>query len=330
MKYTKYTVHTTTVAGDLFTDAITAFGDFGLEIRDKRPLSEKDNKEMFNDIGEELLADLPEDDGKCEIDIYPPEDYEGDLYEVIERAMEDISLFVDTEGYTVEKSTVDDKDYKDKWKENFHAFEVAGTLIEPAWEASEHSEESGLSDASGLSGQSSVIKIDPGAAFGTGKHETTRLCLLEILNKDLSGAGVLDLGCGSGILGIAARKRGAKEVTFLDIDPHAVQNAKENAALNGVTENVRFLTGDILEDEGLCHLLGEGSFDLILANILADVLIPMAEKIYGFLAGHGKVITSGIIDFKEPAVREALEKSGFKNIETKSDGEWRMIRGHKG
>ena len=170
-----------------------------------------------------------------------------------------------------------------------------------------------------------MIEIDPGTAFGTGGHETTQLCIAA-LKKWLTGEEeVFDIGCGSGILSIIAAKLGAAKVFGVDIDPLAVEASYENIAVNHIsTEQAAFAQGDIIGDkEFVDSMISEGKkYDIVVANILADVIIPLSEKVAPFLKEDGVFISSGIINTKEQAVRDALIQNGFEIVEVNRMKDW--------
>ncbi|MCR5054946.1 MAG: 50S ribosomal protein L11 methyltransferase [Lachnospiraceae bacterium] len=214
----------------------------------------------------------------------------------------------------LEISIVDDADWKDKWKEFFHAFTLSGIHIRPTWEETEDPD----ADID--------IRIDPGMAFGTGKHESTYMILEHMREYLKPGDHVLDVGCGSGILSIAAAKLNAGKISGTDIDEDSVRCAYENMELNGVsTGEGEFLAGDITTDDKLMDRLGRGGYPIVFANILADIIMGMADKLYELTAENGLLVTSGIIDFKEDEVIDRVTKSGFKVKERYAMGEWRSV-----
>ena len=167
-----------------------------------------------------------------------------------------------------------------------------------------------------------ALRLDPGLIFGSGSHATTKMCLAAIQDIDLAGKRVLDLGCGSGILGIGAMVLGCASVTGCDIDPKAPDVALSNARLNGITDECfKIYAGDILSDEGMRAFLGTG-YDVVLANIVADVIIPLSGFVRQFMAPGAVFICSGIIDGRQDEVRAALEKNGLTVVERRTDEEW--------
>ncbi len=178
-----------------------------------------------------------------------------------------------------------------------------------------------------------MIEIDPGISFGTGKHETTQLCIKQLI-KYIEGAKeaptVLDVGCGSGILSIVALKLGAKEVVGTDLDADCMISTRDNMQVNHLDEKLgTFYVGNLIDDTELQKKVGTEKYDIVVANILADVIIPMAPVIPDRLKEGGYFITSGIIDFKENEVKEAIEAAGLKVIEINHQGEWVNITAQK-
>lgn len=312
MKWTKITLETTTEAEDLVGMMLTELGVQGYEISDKQPLSEEDIKQMFVD----LPPEPGEDDGIAHISFYidPAEDTAA-LIEKIRKGLEEISEYVSVGSGNISVSETEDKDWINNWKEFFKPFRVDDNIIiKPSWEQLDDVRENDL-----------VIELDPGTAFGTGTHETTKLCISAIkkfINKDRV---LLDAGSGSGILSIIARKLGAKRVLGIDIDPVATSTAMENAEINGLDLNdgsLSFMTGNIIEDNGIRSGIGRETYDIVVANILADVIIPLSAVIGENIKPGGIFISSGIIDSKEEAVKKALQDNGFVILEINRMGEW--------
>lgn len=216
-------------------------------------------------------------------------------------------------GYELLMGTVKETDWAESWKRYYHMQKIGERLVvRPSWEKYEEKE-----------GEAVVI-LDPGMSFGTGEHETTRLCL-ELLERELKGGErVLDIGTGSGILSIAAIKLGASSVTSVDIDPNAVRIAIENAAENGIVPpQMRALSGNI-NDAAFSKELGDG-YDMLLANIVADVIIPAAGGFFEKLRPGGTLITSGIIGPRVEDVEAALKAAGFTRKETARMNDWAAI-----
>ena len=310
MKWNKYRLATTTEAVDLISYTLAEMGIEGIEIEDKVPLSEEDKKRMFID----LLPDLEEDDGKAYVSFYiePEKDHDSTLEEVL-AAVRELADFVDIGDATIEKSQTEDIDWMNNWKKYWKPFKVdEHIIIKPTWETVEEVPEDTL-----------VVELDPGTAFGTGTHHTTRLCITQ-LKKDMQpGQEVLDVGCGSGILSIIALLLGAKEASATDVDIHAVEAAVENARVNGIENDVyTVLTGDVISDADFRHKVGEHKFDMVLANIFAEIIIPLSGVVKEMMKPGALFITSGIIDEREEDVRKALTENGFEIMEVTHSGGW--------
>lgn len=311
MIWKKLTIETTTEAVDMISYTLGELGVEGIEVEDNIPLSEKDKKAMFIDI----LPELPTDDGTARITCYiddPERDVDA-LVEDIKEELEHIRQFMDIGSGCITLGETEDKDWINNWKEFFHPFRLDNILIKPTWIDQSEVE---------LQPGDLLVEIDPGTAFGTGAHETTKLCIAQ-LKKYLNGEQeVFDVGCGSGILSIIAVKLGAKQVFGVDIDPLAIDASYENAAVNHISKTqVSFQKGDVIGDSGFTAAI-EKQYDVVVANILADVIIPLSEKITPFLKPDGVFISSGIINTKEAQVREALLQNGFEIMETTYMKDW--------
>lgn len=293
---------------DILSACLADLGIEGIEIRDKIPLSEEDRKKLFIDI----LPELPPDDGMSEIVFYAEPDVDP---EKLADALREYLMSIEAEtgfldaGIKVEIS--DDADWQDNWKAFFKPFRIDETIvIKPTWEEVPDPHDGDI-----------VIEIDPKTAFGSGSHETTKLCVLALKKHLREGMSVLDLGTGSGILAIAAKKLGAGELAATDIDENATAIADENFAINGV-DGVALFAGDVITDSDLRKKVGLKKYDIVVANILADVIIPMSEFVGEFMKPGAKFVSSGIIDMKEEQVREALLRNGFIIEEVNKMGDW--------
>lgn len=310
MKWNKYRLATTTEAVDLISYTLAEMGIEGIEIEDKVPLSEEDKKRMFID----LLPDLEEDDGKAYVSFYiePEKDHDSTLEEVL-AAVRELADFVDIGEATIEKSQTEDIDWMNNWKKYWKPFKVdEHIIIKPTWETVEDVPEDTL-----------VVELDPGTAFGTGTHHTTRLCITQLKKYMQSGQTILDVGCGSGILSIIALLLGAKEATATDVDIHAVEAVMENACVNHIESDVyTVLTGDVISDADFRHQVGEHKFDMVLANIFAEIIIPLSGVVKEMMKPGALFITSGIIDEREEDVRKALSENGFEIMEVTHSGGW--------
>lgn len=312
MKWTKFTISTTTEAVDLLSSLFGEIGIEGIEIEDNVPLSEQDTKGMFIDI----LPELPPDEGKARVSFYLDGSYdEAETLRQVREGMQEIARFVNIGEGTIVRSETEDKDWINNWKEFFHPFTVDDILIKPTWERVPEGDEDKL-----------LIQIDPGTAFGTGQHETTQLCIRALKKYLQNGDRVLDLGTGSGILSVCALKLGAAYACGTDLDENAIHAVYENMTANAVSQTqYRVICGNIIDDEAVKAACGY-AYDIVVANILADVIIPMQAVVPAHLKQDGIFIMSGIINMKESAVREALEANPeLEILETAYQGEWVSI-----
>ncbi|HWT76439.1 MAG TPA: 50S ribosomal protein L11 methyltransferase [Mobilitalea sp.] len=312
MKWKKFTLETTTEAVDLISDMLNDLGIEGIEISDNIPLSEEDRKRLFIDI----LPELKEDDGTSIVSFYVDEEEDMDsLLAKVREGLEELSSYVDIGSGDISVSETEDKDWINNWKEFFKPFRIDDTIvIKPTWEELTQKKEGDI-----------IIEIDPGISFGTGSHETTKLCISGMKQYIHENSVVLDAGSGSGILSIIAKKLGAKEVLGIDIDPNATNSATLNAEVNGlpITEGqLSFTTGNIIEDDGIRTQIGKEKYDLVVANILADVIIPLSDVIGENMKPGGIFISSGIINMKEEAVKAAILKNHFTILEVNRMGDW--------
>ena len=311
MKWQKFTLTTTTAAVDLISSMLDEIGIEGIEIEDKVPLSQREKEQMFVDI----LPEGPADDGVAYISFYlePDADQEEMLERVREGLKEIAGWGVEIGEATIQASETEDKDWINNWKEFFHQFYVDDILIKPSWEEVKPEDRKKL-----------LIQIDPGTAFGTGKHETTQLCIRQLEKYVKPGVKVLDLGTGSGILGIAALKLGADYVFGTDLDENAITAVHENLAANEIPEEkFGVIQGNIIDDKATQDAAGYECYDIVVANILSDIIILIQKQVPFHLKKGGIFISSGIIDMKEQAVREALEANeAFEILEVTRQGEW--------
>lgn len=316
MKWNKFTIKTTTEAEDYLSAMLDDIGVEGIEIEDNVPLSKEDQAAMFIDF----LPELPKDDGTSYVSFYidADKDYEETLKQVTE-GIEEWRQFVDMGEGKIIQSETEDIDWQNNWKQFFTSFSIDDILIKPTWEELKEEDKT-----------KTLIEIDPGVSFGTGKHETTQLCIRQIRKYMEKDAKVLDVGCGSGILSIVALKLGAGEVVGTDIDKDCITSTEENLKVNHLEDaKTNFYVGNLIDDTELQEKVGDNRYDIVVANILADVIIPMAQVIPARLKEDGIFITSGIIDFKEEEVKNALEDAGFRIIETNYQGEWVNITAKK-
>ena len=297
MQWKKFTLETTTDAVDLVSGALMEAGIDSFEIEDKKQISESEKEAMYIDILPELV-----DDGVARIifymDIDTSDKKEQEILDNINTQLEELRTFVDIGSGKITEGTTEDKDWINKWKEFFKPFAIDDILVKPTWENVEDIDKYKM-----------VIEIDPGTAFGTGLHETTQLCIRQLRKYITNDTNLLDVGCGSGILSIIGRKLGAKNAFGIDIDEAAVTASIENAKVNGVDNNIEFIEGNIIDDKEIKDKAGYGCYDIVVANILADIIIPLSKVIAPHLKRGGLFITSGIIYNKEADVVKAIEEN---------------------
>ena len=315
MKWDKYTIDTTTEAEDFISMMLSENGIEGIEIEDNVPLTKEETGEMFIDFPPEL----PPDEGKSKVSFYleAGEDHTETL-KAVRIGLEQLRSMVEIGSGDITSSQTEDIDWINNWKQFFQSFYIDDILIKPTWEPLKEEDKNKF-----------LIEIDPGISFGTGKHETTQLCIRQIRKYLKEGERVLDVGCGSGILSIAALKLGAGSVVGTDVDGDCITSTHENMTVNHLAENSgEFYVGNLIDDKAFQEKIGTG-YDLVVANILADIIIPMAPALYQCAKEQGVLITAGIIDFKENEVNEALEQAGCEILEVNHQGEWVNVTARK-
>ena len=289
----------------------------GIEIEDNVPLTEKETKGMFIDI----LPELPPDEGVAKVSFYLDEDDDiPAMMAKVKEALEELKPFTDLGACTFAESETEDKDWINNWKQYFKPFTVDHILIKPTWETVPEEHKDKL-----------LIQIDPGTAFGTGMHETTQLCIRQLEKYVTPDSEVLDVGTGSGILGITALKLGAKHVFGTDLDENAITAVGENLEANGIApEQFKVVQGNIIDDKAVQDEVKYEYYDIAVANILADVIIMLQKEIPVHIKKNGIFITSGIIDMKEEAVKAAFEANdAFEIVEITHQGEWVSVTARK-
>lgn len=310
MKWNRYSIKTTTAAIDLLSSALDDIGIEGIEIQDNVQLTQEEAKTMFVDF----IPELPPDDGTAVVNFYiDSEEDDGTLVKKAEQEIEDLRMFVDVGDGTITRSETEDKDWINNWKQYWHTFTIGNLYIKPTWE--EVTEE--------MKGHP-VLSIDPGTAFGTGSHETTRMVIKQLEKYVKDGDNVLDVGCGSGILSVVALKYGAAHAFGTDLDPNAIIASHENSEQNKITsEQFEVIEGNIIDDKKVQDACGYECYDIVCANILADVLEPLSVNIHRHMKHGAYFITSGIINTKEEEVVEAFKKNPeLEIVEINHDGEW--------
>ena len=316
MKWNKFRLKTTTEAEDIVSSMLMDLGIQGVEIEDKIPLTQSDKEQMFVDI----LPQTEADDGVAYLSFYlePEEDKEKILSDV-RKELEEMSAYVNVGECLIEESETEDVDWVNNWKQYFHQFYVDDVLIIPSWEEVKPEDEDKM-----------IIHIDPGTAFGTGMHETTQLCIRQIRKYVTENTKILDVGCGSGILGMLALKFGAKYSVGTDLDPCAIDATHENMEVNGISKDrYEVMIGNIIDDKEVQDKVGYGCYDIVVANILADVLVPLTPVIVNQMKPGAVSITSGIIDDKEPTVVDAVKAAGLEILEVTYQGEWVSVTARK-
>lgn len=317
MKWIKYTIHTTTEAEELVCAMLGENGIINVEIENSVPVLDGDKQGGFF---AELQPDATEDDGTSRVSFYLEEDTDATkLLGVVRGELEDMRAYVHIGEGQITTEISDECDWRDNWKQFFSAFTIGNVYIKPTWEALPED-----------LGKKTLVEIDPGVSFGTGKHESTQLVIRQMEKYVKPQHFILDVGCGSGILSIVALKMGAAHVVGTDIDEDCIAASYENFAINHLSqERGEFYCGNLIDDGALQEKVGKERYDVVFANILADIIIPMAPMLENALKKDGYLITSGIIDFKEDEVKQALMDVGFEIVETNAQGEWRSVTAKK-
>ncbi len=316
MKWNKFRLKTTTAAEDIIISMLTDLGVEGVEIEDKVALTQADKEQMFVDI----LPEVGEDDGIAYLSFYLEEGEETDrILAGVKQELDEMSSWLDIGEASIEESQTEDVDWINNWKQYFHQFYIDDILIIPSWEEAKPEDEGKM-----------IIHIDPGTAFGTGMHETTQLCIRQIRKYMTEGAEILDVGCGSGILGMLALKFGAAYSVGTDLDPCAIDATHENMEANGIgREQYEIMIGNIIDDPQVQEKVGYEKYDIVAANILAPVLVELTPVIVNQLKPGGIYITSGIINDKEQMVVDAVKKAGLELLEVNYQGEWVSVTARK-
>ncbi|WP_287492294.1 50S ribosomal protein L11 methyltransferase, partial [Sellimonas sp.] len=311
-----FRLQTTTRAEDVVSSILTDLGIEGVEIEDKVPLTQKEKEQMFVDI----LPESTPDDGVAYLSFYLEESEDKEaVLEKVRKELDEMREFMDLGPCTIEESQTEDVDWVNNWKQYFHQFYVDDILIIPSWEEVKPEDERKM-----------IIHIDPGTAFGTGMHETTQLCIRQIKKYVTDTTRILDVGCGSGILGMLALKFGAAYSVGTDLDPCAIDATHENMKENGVSKDrYEVMIGNIIDDKEIQDRVGYEKYDIVAANILADVLVALTPVIVNQLKPGGIYITSGIIDDKEEVVKQAVSDAGLELLDVTCQGEWVCVTARK-
>lgn len=327
MKWKKFRIETITDAEDVIISSLYDIGLEGAQIEDKVPLTAAEKEQMFVDI----LPDGPEDDGIAYLSFFVEETENGRLLfqeeetdtDVIlgkvKAELEELRSFMDIGAGTVTVDETEDIDWINNWKQYFHQFTIDDLLVIPSWE-----------DVQAEDMGKKILHIDPGTAFGTGMHETTQLCIRQLKKYITPETRLLDVGTGSGILSIVSLLYGIKEAVGTDLDPCAVDAVKENKEANGIApEKLKLIIGNIITEKEVQDEVGYDCYDIVVANILADVLVPLTPVILPHLKKGGIYITSGIIDDKEETVTAAVRAAGLEVLEVTYQGEWVSVTARK-
>ena len=327
MKWRKFKIKTITDAEDIIISTLYDIGLEGAQIEDKIPLTALEKEQMFVDI----LPDGPDDDGIAYLSFFVEEKEDGTMElngeEVdeqtilsrVEQELEDLKFFLDIGEGTITVDETEDIDWINNWKQYFHQFYIDDLLVIPSWEEVKPEDQDKM-----------ILHIDPGTAFGTGMHETTQLCIRQLKKYVTPETELLDVGTGSGILAILALMYGAKHAVGTDLDPCAVDAVADNMANNGISEEqFEMMIGNIITDKEVQDRVGYEKYDIVLANILADVLVPLTPVIVNQMKPGAVYITSGIIDEKEGVVVEAVKAAGLEVLEVTYQGEWVSVTARK-
>ena len=317
MKWNKYSIQTTTQAIDFISCMLGELGIEGIEIEDNIQLTQQEAKTMFVDF----IPDLPPDDGLAKVHFYiDVNEDDKTILDKVNNGLEGLRAFVDIGEGTLTESQTEDKDWINNWKQYWHTFKINDLYIKPTWEP--------ITDEMK---NHPILSIDPGTAFGTGSHETTKLVIKQLQKYVKPANKVLDVGCGSGILSIVALKYGADFALGTDLDPNAIVAANENARQNDIAaDSFKVIEGNIIDDKAIQEQCGYDCYDIVCANILADVLIPLSGEITKHMKKGAYFITSGIINTKEQEIIQCFDDNPLLEIvDVNRDGEWVYITAMK-
>lgn len=327
MKWKKFRIKTKTEAEDIIISTLYDIGLEGAQIEDNVPLTSLEKEQMFVDI----LPQMQEDDGIAYLSFFVEETEDGELLmngeitkeeeilNAVKTELDGLRDFMDIGEGSIAIDETEDIDWINNWKQYFKQFYVDDILIIPSWEEVKEEDKDRM-----------IIHIDPGTAFGTGMHETTQLCIRQLKKFVKEDTELLDVGTGSGILSIVALKLGAKHAVGTDLDPCAVPAVEENKEVNEIpTQDFDMMIGNIIDDKEVQDKVGYEKYDIVVANILADVLVPLTPVIVNQMKKGGIYITSGIIDNKEETVVEAVKAAGLEVLEVTYQGEWVSVTARK-
>lgn len=327
MKWMKFKIKTITDAEDVIISTLYDIGLEGAQIEDKIPLTAAEKEQMFVDI----LPDGPEDDGVAYLSFFVEEDENGSLLvngaastreeilAMVKEELEGLKSFMEIGEGSIEVAETEDIDWINNWKQYFHQFCIDDLLVIPSWEEVREEDKG-----------KKILHIDPGTAFGTGMHETTQLCIRQLKKHITSETELLDVGTGSGILAIIALMYGIRHAVGTDLDPCALEAVRENREANGIaSKDFDMMIGNLITEQEVRDRVGYNRYDIVVANILADVLVPLTPIVREHLKEGGIYITSGIIDDKEQTVAEAVKAAGMEILEITHQGEWVSVTARK-
>lgn len=327
MKWKKFRIKTRTEAEDIIISTLYDIGLEGAQIEDNVPLTELEKEQMFVDI----LPQMAEDDGTAYLSFFVEETEDGglllngepkteeDILKAVKEELDGLRDFMDIGEGSIAVDETEDIDWINNWKQYFKQFYVDDILIIPSWEEVKEEDKDRM-----------IIHIDPGTAFGTGMHETTQLCIRQLKKYVTEDTEMLDVGTGSGILSIVALKLGAKHAVGTDLDPCAVPAVEENKEANEIpVQDFDMMIGNIIDDKEVQDAVGYEKYDIVAANILADVLVPLTPVIVNQMKKGGIYITSGIIDQKEETVVKTVKDAGLEVLEVTYQGEWVSVTARK-
>ncbi len=328
MKWKKFKIKTTTQAEDIIISTLYDIGLEGAQIEDKVPLTALEKEQMFVDI----LPEGPADDGIAYLSFFVEEGEDGSLSlngeavtqeEILDRVKQELDglrPFCEIGEGSIAVDETEDIDWINNWKQYFHQFTIDDLLVIPSWETVKPEDKG-----------KRILHIDPGTAFGTGMHETTQLCIRQLKKYLTPETELLDVGTGSGILSIVSLMYGAKHAVGTDLDPCAVDAVDDNRKNNGISPGqFELIIGNIITEKEVQDRVGYEKYDIVAANILADVLVPLTPVIVRHMKPGGIYITSGIIDDKEETVVEAVKAAGLTVEEVTYQGEWVSVTARKG
>jgi ribosomal protein L11 methyltransferase len=355
MRWMRFKIRTTTEAEDILVSAMEDLGLYGAQIEDHVPLTAQEKEQMFVDI----MPDGPADDGSAVLSFYVEESGDGKLtlpqesgeapsednaalsggsvYSIpgaggrtvtpdalkasIEAKIAELKTYSDVIGegaVTIEQT--EDIDWMNSWKQYFHQFWIDDILVIPSWEQ----------PAAPQIRPAYTFHIDPGTAFGTGAHETTQLCIRQIRRFLTPETELLDVGTGSGILSLLALMMGARHAVGTDLDPMAPPAIEQNCRANGIaTDRLEVILGNLVNDPAVQDRVGRERYDIVAANILPDVLVPLTPAAIAALKRGGVYITSGIVQGREHEVEQAMQAGGLQHLVTTRQGEWCCVVGQK-